>query len=87
MAGRADGTTDWTIACSTTTTTNNTFRAAHLLRVDDAAVEVERHAAVLVDAGAVEEQHQVAPLSLLRELRQPEAHRRVGAGGGGVRFL
>ena len=41
------------------------------------AVDVERDAAVLVDAGAVEEQHQVAPLAFLCELGQPEADRRV----------
>lgn len=41
-------------------------------------VDVERDAAVLVYSCAVEEQHEVTPLTLLRELGAPQLHRRVG---------
>ncbi len=50
---------------------------AHLLSADVLPVHVQTDAAVLHDAGSVEDERHVTPLTLLGEFRAPEAYVRV----------
>ena len=62
-----DGHRGHTLLCQVTVTTD-------LLGVHMVPIHKEADAAVLHDAGTVEDQHQVVPLSFLRQLWTPEPH-------------
>ena len=50
-------------------------KSCYLLCADVVAVDEETDAAVFHDPGAVENEDDVVPLTLLRQLRAPETHR------------
>jgi len=62
---------DWTVQIHV-----NAF-VTYLLCVTEVAIEVEWDAGVLHDAGAVEHEHQVVPLTLQVQIRVPELHQVV----------